>query len=130
VLTVPRIGGAAAGNFWMNGLYESLIIVVIFPVIVFLGASGNTKGSRLEDVCRFLGNISYPVYIIHYPLIYIFSAWVVDKQKTIAEGWPYGLLILVGAVTLAYFFLKVYDLPVRQWLTKKWLPGRKVTAQV
>ena len=130
VLAVPRIGGAAAGNFWMNGLYESLIIVVIFPVIVFLGASGNTKGSRLEDVCRFLGNISYPVYIIHYPLIYIFSAWVVDKQKTIAEGWPYGLLILVGAVTLAYFFLKVYDLPVRQWLTKKWLPGRKVTAQV
>ena len=130
ILSTPRIGGSNVEHFWMNGLFEALSIIIIFPLIVYLGASGNIQNKKVEAVCRFLGNISYPVYIIHYPLIYIFFAWVIDKHKTIAQGWPYGLLILVSAVTLAYLLLKVYDLPVRKWLTKKLLPGKKVPAQV
>ncbi len=129
ILAMPRIGGSNTAHFWMNGLYEALSIIIIFPVIVYLGASGSIQNKRVEAVCRFLGNISYPVYIIHYPFIYIFFGWVTDKHKTIAEAWPFGLLILVGVVTLAYLFLKLYDLPVRKWLTKKYLPGRKVSAQ-
>ena len=121
LLSLPRIGGSDKDNFWMNGLYEAVAIVVLFPAIVYLGASGSIKNRLVEKVCRFLGDISYPVYIIHYPFIYIFSAWVVDKQKTFAQAWPAGLLVLVSSVTLAYIFLRIYDIPVRKWLTKKWL---------
>jgi peptidoglycan/LPS O-acetylase OafA/YrhL len=130
VLSVPRIGSNNAAHFWMNGLYEALSIIIIFPIIVYLGASGSIQNKGIEAVCRFLGNISYPVYIIHYPFIYIFTAWVADNHKTIAQAWPFGLLILIGAVTLAYLFLKLYDLPVRKWLTKKYLPGKRVPAEV
>ncbi|MBV9963857.1 MAG: acyltransferase [Parafilimonas sp.] len=130
MLAIPRIGGSNTEYFWMNGLYEALIIIIVFPIIVYLGASGNIQNKKVEAVCRFLGNISYPVYIIHYPLIYIFFGWVIDKHKTIEQAWPFGLLILVGAVTLAYLFLKLYDLPIRKWLTEKYLPGKKVPAQV
>ncbi|CAN5731878.1 hypothetical protein BH11BAC3_BH11BAC3_37180 [soil metagenome] len=38
-LAIPRIGGSEA--LWMNGLYDSLAIIFIFPLIVYLGASGN-----------------------------------------------------------------------------------------
>lgn len=129
ILSMPRIGGSNTAYFWMNGLYEALSIVIIFPIIVYLGASGSIKNKSVEAVCRFFGDISYPVYIIHYPFVYIYTAWVVDNHKTFSQAWPFALLILTGAVTLAYILLKLYDLPVRKWLTKKYLPGKKVPAQ-
>ncbi len=127
-LAVPRVGGSDTANFWMNGLYESLSVILIFPVILYLGASGTIKNNGLANACRFLGDISYPVYIIHYPFIYIFTAWVVDKNKTFAEAWPVGLLLLTGVVLLAYIFLKLYDIPVRKWLTQKYLSKKKLPA--
>lgn len=128
ILSMPRVGGSNIDNFWMNGLYEALSIIIIFPLVVYLGASGTIKNKTLETACRFLGDISYPVYIIHYPFIYIFTAWVIDSYKTFAEAWPVGLLLLVSVIILAYVFLKRYDIPVRKWLTKKFLPGKKVPA--
>jgi peptidoglycan/LPS O-acetylase OafA/YrhL len=128
-LALPRIGGSDTAHFWMNGLYESLSVVVLFPLVVFLGASGNIKNNSLANACRFLGDVSYPVYIIHYPFIYIFTAWVVDNNKTFAQAWPVGLLLLTGVVTLAYIFLKLYDIPVRKWLTEKYLSRKKLPSQ-
>lgn len=125
-LALPRIGGSDTAHFWMNGLYESLTIIVVFPLVVFLGASGSINNKSLANACRFLGDISYPVYIIHYPFIYIFTAWVVDNNKTFAQAWPVGLLLLAGVVTLAYVFLKLYDIPVRKWLTQKYLSRKKL----
>jgi peptidoglycan/LPS O-acetylase OafA/YrhL len=124
MLSLSRIGGTDKELFWMNGLYEALCIILVFPFIVYMGASGSIKNKTVETVCRFLGDISYPVYIIHYPLAYIFIAWVINKHKTFAEAWPAGLLVLVSSVTLAYICLRIYDLPVRKWLTKKLLPQK------
>jgi len=73
---MPRIGGK--DHFWMNGLYESLTIILVFPAIVFLGASGEIKGKLASRVCKFFGDISYPIYITHYPLIYTYTGWVSD----------------------------------------------------
>jgi len=66
-----------------------------------------------------LGNLSYPVYIVHYPFIYIFSAWVVDGKLSFAQAWPVGLLLFFGVLALAYLSLRLYDIPVRKWLSKK-----------
>ena len=43
-----------------------LPIIVIFPAVVFLGAS-DIPGDISSRASRFLGNISYPLYITHYP---------------------------------------------------------------
>lgn len=117
VLSVPRIGGHE--NLWMNGLYDSLSIVFLFPLIVYLGASGEMKGVVMTRVCRFFGDISYPIYIIHYPLIYIFTAWVADEKLSISEAWPMGIFTLLSSILIAYGSLRWYDLPIRNWLTKR-----------
>ena len=117
VLSVPRIGGE--DGYWMNGLYEAFCIICIFPVIVSMGAGGRITGKRSAAVCKFLGDISYPVYITHYPLVYIYTAWAFNRRATLAEGLPYMLLTFVGAFALAYACLKLYDLPVRKWLTER-----------
>jgi peptidoglycan/LPS O-acetylase OafA/YrhL len=119
VLSFPRLGGHEQP--WMNGLYEAFIIILVFPLIVYIGASGEIKGKYADKLCKFLGNISYPIYIIHYPLIYLYTAWVIDNKVSLSEGWPLGIGVVVVSIVIAYLSLKLYDIPVRNWLAKKWL---------
>jgi peptidoglycan/LPS O-acetylase OafA/YrhL len=118
VLYMPRIGDAK--QVWMNGIYESICIIFVFPLIVYLGASGLMKSQVENKICKFLGDISYPLYLVHYPIVYFYVAWISNqKGVALAQAWPYALLILVGSVILAYAALKWYDEPVRKWLKRK-----------
>lgn len=119
ILAFPRVGGSQ--HLWMNGLYDSLSIIILFPLIVFIGASGVVKGKFESRTCKFLGDISYPIYITHYPLIYIFNAWVVDNHVPMSNAWPVGLFVLLSSITISYICLKLYDEPVRKWLAKRFI---------
>lgn len=118
VLYMPRIGGAQ--HLWMNGVYESFCIIVVFPLIVYFGASGIVHTAYENKICKFLGDISYPLYLVHYPIVYLYVAWISDhKGMTIRQAWPNALLVLMSSIILAYASLKWYDEPVRKWLRKK-----------
>lgn len=119
VLSFPRVGGHE--HLWMNGLYDSLTVILIFPIIIYLGAIGDVKSALAEKVCTFLGDVSYPVYIIHYPVAYVFYAWVVNNQIPMAKGVWIGSVIMLLTIALAYVLLKVYDAPVRKWLSTKFM---------
>lgn len=90
-----------------------------FPGHCFDGCGRQDNGQAFHCRMQVLGDISYPVYITHYPLVYIYTAWAFNHQATLAEGLPYMLLTFVGAFALAYACLKFYDLPVRKWLTER-----------
>jgi peptidoglycan/LPS O-acetylase OafA/YrhL len=118
-LALPRFGGAQ--DLWMNGLYESLCIILVFPLIVYLGASGEATSGLAARVCGFLGAISYPLYIIHYPFVYTYTAWVQDNKIAVAQGWPVAIATVAVCMLLAYLCLTFYDIPVRQWLGAKFM---------
>lgn len=123
-LAIPRIGGDTH-RMW-NGLYESLTIILVFPLIVYMGASGEVKSKTGSKICKFLGDISYPIYITHYPFIYIYTGWVSNLKKnhqdsSLLTAWPWALLTIVTAIVVAYAALKLYDEPIRRWLQKKFL---------
>jgi peptidoglycan/LPS O-acetylase OafA/YrhL len=117
--SLPRIGGAS--HLWMNGLYESFCIIILFPVVVSMGAGDSINGEVSTRICEFLGAISYPLYITHYPLIYIYTAWVTHDNITAAHGAGMGVLLVSTSVLLAYAYLKLYDEPIRGWLTHRFL---------
>lgn len=117
IMCIPRIGDEQ--HLWMNGLYESVCIIALFPLIVAIGAGGELKGKKAAGVCKFLGDISYPLYITHYPLIYTYVAWVSNNKVGIGYGLQAGVLLLISALLIAYTCLKLYDEPVREWLRKK-----------
>ncbi|QKZ12575.1 acyltransferase family protein [Spirosoma sp. KUDC1026] len=118
VLLMPRLGGAE--HLWMNGLYEAFCIIIVFPLIVYIGASGVVRSQTEEKICRFLGDLSYPLYMTHYVLVYFYVAWVSNhKGITLGQALPYALLTFSGAIVLAYASLKWYDEPVRAWLRQK-----------
>ena len=113
--------GGIFGTLSLNGVFESICIVAIFPLIVWLAASGKTTDAASTRICRFLGDISYPLYIIHYPLMYAFYRWLIKtEQYTQQETWHVALAVVAGSIVLAWFCLKLYDVPVRKWLTKVW----------
>lgn len=117
ILAFPRIGGTE--NLWLNGLYESLSIILLFPLIIYIGASGQVKGKTANKICTFLGDISYPIYITHFPLIYTYFSYVNNNKLSLKEAAPFGILTYIAAVLIAYLSLKFYDIPVRKWLQKK-----------
>ncbi|MCL4638484.1 MULTISPECIES: acyltransferase family protein [Olivibacter] len=119
LLSIPHIGEAEA--LWMNGIYDALCTLVIFPILVYLGASGTTTGKSSIKICKFLGDISYPLYMVHYPFMYLFYAWVWQENLTFTQIWPITLLLFLGTILVAYLFLKLYDEPFRKWLSKKLL---------
>ncbi|QSB25702.1 acyltransferase [Flavobacterium sp. CLA17] len=117
ILALPRFGDES--SLWMNGIYESLCIIVLFPLIVAIGAGGEIKNPFSLKICKVLGAISYPIYITHYPLIYWYTAWVVDNKVSIQDGYLPGIGVLIASVIIAYLCLKLYDEPVRNWLQKR-----------
>jgi peptidoglycan/LPS O-acetylase OafA/YrhL len=118
-LALPRFGGTE--RLWVNGLYEALCIIVLFPLIVAIGAGEKSVDGVSVRTARFFGDLSYPLYITHYPLIYIYTGWVVDKKIPAAQGALVGAGVFVGAVAIAYACLKLYDEPARRWLAGKLL---------
>lgn len=116
---IPRIGGSE--YLWMNGLYDTLCVTIVFPALVYLGASETTISQRMTRLCTFLGDLSYPLYMVHYPLIYLYFAWVKNEKLTFEQSLPGALALVVGSVILAYGCLKLYDEPVRRYLTNRLL---------
>ncbi|WP_445732230.1 acyltransferase family protein [Mariniflexile sp.] len=91
----------------MNGLYDSLTVIFIFPLIIYIGANGKNKSKLTNKICAFLGDISYPLYIIHFPFIYLYCAWVFDNNITISQGIWVGTGLLIGTLLLSYLSLRL-----------------------
>ncbi len=118
-MALPRFGDKT--HRWENGLYEAIVILVVFPIIVAIGAGEQREEGTAVGIARFFGDLSYPLYITHYPLIYIYTEWVVAKKPAVGPGIVWGVALLVTAVSFAYGSLKLYDEPVRRWLSKRFL---------
>ena len=120
VLVFPRLGGAE--HFVSNGIYEAVSILVLFPVIVWIGSRAHI-GKREQRICRWLGDISYPLYVTHYAIVFnIVAPWC----KTHADISDSQLLFVnlasfVCSILVADAAMRLFDIPVRSWLKNKLL---------
>ena len=132
ILCMPRIGAAPTfdfatktfdqGGVLFNGIYAAVCILLIFPVLVMIGAGSTINGAKSVKVCKFFGEISYPLYITHYPLIYMQMAWTASHPE--APQWQRIMMsvsVFFIAIFIAWAVLKLFDEPVRKWLTEHWL---------
>ena len=117
LFSVPYI--ASSGAISLSSLYEFICIAFIFPMLVWLGACGTASGTT-GKMNRVLGELSYPLYIVHYPIMYIFYAWLIKNNiYTLDNCLGVAALVIVSSIALAFLCLKLYDEPVRRWLTRK-----------
>lgn len=116
IFSVPCIGGRQC--LW-DGLYQAVCILIVFPLLVLAGAGSVTTDAKSTAVCKWMGEISYPLYITHFPLMYIQMNWVAEHAD--APLWQHIAVstgVFFVAVILAWGLLKIYDIPVREWLKK------------
>lgn len=101
-----------------NWLSEPLIVLFYFPLLVALGA-GATLPTGLKNSCMFLGQISYPLYMTHYAVLWMFGNYYISHKPGIMQ---LALVIITGVIALvgaAYIVMVVYDKPLRKYLSRK-----------
>ena len=86
--------------------------------IVALGA-GATLAPAFKKICTFSGKISYPLYMTHYAVMFMFLNYFTTHKPGNVE---IVLIITIGTillVSIAYLVTVIYDIPVRRYLTSK-----------
>lgn len=108
--TIPAVGGVK----W-NGLYEAACVVLLFPIIVLAG-SHSDAGRGMMGLCKVSGRISYPIYITHFPFLYVWMNYVANGAPSRTDLIGIGLALvpfLMGVAWAAYTF---WDAPIRRHL--------------
>lgn len=111
LLAWPRPGTPTA--MWPNAAYEALCVLLLFPLIVAAGAGSPLGAGPARAICAILGRLSYPLYIVHYPFIYLYFALTSQGHGGIATA----SVLFAAVVALAYAALRWYDEPLRAWLS-------------
>ena len=108
-------------------VYELAVALVGFPLLIFVAARAEAPG-RLGAAFRWLGLTSYAVYTLHAPTGIL--VYQVLRRTGIIDVWytaPYsGFVFLAFIAVFAWVVDRVYDQPVRRWLTARLLPARPV----
>lgn len=109
---------------WGEIIYQLLCIGLLYPAIIMLG-SNPLREQRLEARMRsavtILGELSFPIYVLHYPLFDVFAKFA--THAGFVEGQPrpwYLLAISLIVVLLSYLTLRSYDMPLRAWLSRRY----------
>ncbi len=100
--------------------YALFCIMAAFPLLLLLGARFRPPSGRL---CRFLGDVSYPLYIIHVPVLGLIGwAFAITGESPQSIGRVGGVLVLGALIAVSWLLAKTYDPAVRAWLGTKVLP--------
>lgn len=117
-LTIMLLAGLMMPYFKWNWQIELLVVLFYFPFLVALGA-GATLTKTSEAISIFSGKMSYPLYMTHYVVIWIFMNYYNMYKPDTAH---LALIVATGVIVMtgfAYVAMVVYDIPVRKWLTEK-----------
>jgi len=98
--------------------YFPLIAVTLWLPALVLAAANIEPGETFGKVSRFLGRISYPLYMIHAPLAVMVGAIITRAGIVQISAWA-GVAFLATMVVLAAAADHYYDRIVRGWLARR-----------
>ncbi|WP_407922171.1 acyltransferase family protein [Corynebacterium deserti] len=100
-------------GFIMDGAHTFPGPMALYPIIgaclVILG-DGRVAVFLSSKFMRWLGDIAYPLYLWHWPLLIIFTAWFEMDEPTV---WL-GIAVIALSVGLAQLTHKYVELPMQQ----------------
>lgn len=95
-----------------NGTYQLIATAIVFPVLI-IGGRTDAFGSRGAIAATWAGALSYPIYILHQPIVH-----AVPKLPGV-HTLPIAAIVVLqtaAAITFSFFMLTLFDKPVRDWL--------------
>lgn len=109
---LPIMVAFSVAPFSLGPVYETLVRYVVIPMIV-LGAASHQV--RFPAVHAFLGEISYPIYILQIPM----WAVVVTATDWLGIGHHRGVAAGVSLILICAVW-RFYELPARRWLRRRY----------
>lgn len=103
-----------------NAVVDILLVLFYFPFLIALGAGAQLK-KRFSKICKWSGEISYPLYVIHYPFIWLFMSYVEQTKPNMQQMSGMIIFGVLALITLAYGILVFVDIPIRNYLKKVWI---------
>jgi len=105
-------------NEKMNWITDTVAVIFYFPFLIALGA-GATLTAGYDKICKFFGDISYPLYMVHYPFLWIFLSYVEAKKPPMNEMVIVMIISLFLLIGLAYLIMVFLDQPIRKNLNNR-----------
>ncbi len=101
-----------------NWLSEPLVVLFYFPLLIALGA-GAILTDGLKTICLFLGKISYPLYMTHYAVLWMFGNYYASHKPDTTQLTLIIIASLVLLVGASWLVMVLYDIPVRKYLSDR-----------
>src|SRR6202012_4457039 len=103
----------------LNGLYDAACVLFLFPLVILSGAHSNA-GTGMLRLCKFSGQLSYPLYITHIPFVYVLAGYSWTRHPSLNVKLTLISLLIPFVIFVAWLVLKYYDEPVRSWLSRRY----------
>jgi peptidoglycan/LPS O-acetylase OafA/YrhL len=88
--------------FWTFGSWAAIVLLLFFPPTIAIRP-------KFRTVLTYLGNLSFPLYVIHYPVLSIMSQAIWRYDATTNYGWSQAIV----AISAAAIVLRYVDAPIR-----------------
>ena len=107
-----------------KGIYDILVVTIVFPVIIIAGLNVQTK----NILWIWSGRLSYPLYLVHAPILYLIKPMTEGMSPHMRLG--YSLIAVLISVCAAFMIDVFCDQPLRAGLTKSLTQKRLNPVQV
>ena len=105
----------------MRATYEIALVLVVFPIVVWT-ACKNEPGETAGRLFRFLGLVSYAVYVLHEPAASLFTTMLIHglhlnlAHPLVADA---ALVVFLALLIVGTWLVdRYYDAPIRKALSR------------
>lgn len=95
------------GDPWRSPAY-----IVLIPVLLYAAITSTWAGFLGHPALRFLGNISYSVYLLHLPILRVL------RETPLVGTWAFLPVFLAATTVVAWISYRFFETPTRVWINR------------
>jgi peptidoglycan/LPS O-acetylase OafA/YrhL len=121
LLALAILAPMALPTTWPSGL-DAIVILIVWPAALVLGRTDPVRGEPSTWALGWIGALSYPLYILHYPVIRATA----HVEHVLKLGSRVSMIVGMGtSIIAAAACLKLFDEPARRQLSRLKLTRRR-----
>jgi len=112
---------------WINGLFDLAAVGLVFPLLILIGVGSETPDGgegRISWISVFFAELSYPLYMSHYPFMFVHNWWV--RTKTVNLSTTTVICVCVAE----FVFYVVLSIGVMTLLNRLTAPKRSEACSI